>query len=67
MVLLLHTCTDVQHICLLSKQNMQVDYFESEFDCIQVKSPQDKQDDRLSHTWEVSIEREIIETGELGL
>ena len=46
---------------------MQVDYFESEFDCIQVKSPQDKQDDRLSHTWEVSIEREIIETGELGL
>ena len=37
---------------------MQVDYFESEFDCIQVKSPQDKQDDRLSHTWEVSIERD---------
>jgi len=46
---------------------MQVDYFESEFDCVLVKSPQDKQDDTLSHTWEVSIEREIIETGELGL
>ena len=67
MVLLLHTSTDVRHICLLSKQNMQVDYFESEFNCVLGKSSQDKQDDTLSHTWEVSIEREIIETGELGL
>ena len=52
--------TDVLHICLLSKQNMAVDYFGCECDCDGVQFSQDKQHDLLSYMWEVSIEKQAV-------